>query len=73
MLIEVLKDVHLNVPFGHGCGTDVPAGQKNPGGQGNPVTLSNGEGSLAPSAQINPAAHCPVGVVLPSSKYKLTE
>ena len=60
--------MHLNVPFGQGFGTDVPKGQKNPAGQRNPVRLSAGEESKAPPTHKIPAAHGPLGEVLPSSK-----
>lgn len=62
--------MYLNVPFGHGFGTNVPTGQKEPGGHGNPPRLSSGAGSDAPPTQTNPAAHCPVGTVCPSHKRK---
>lgn len=60
--------MHLNVPFGHGFGTEVPREQKKPGGHGNPVRLCGGEGSEAPPTQTNPAAHGPLGKVLPLNK-----
>jgi len=57
--------MHLNVPLGHGFGTEVPTGQKKPGGHGDPVRLSSGADSEAPPTQRNPAAHGPLGKVLP--------
>lgn len=63
--------MYLNVPFGHGFGTKVPAEQKKPEGQRNPPGLSNGAGSDAPPTQTNPAAHVPLGNVCPSHKKKI--
>lgn len=60
--------MHLNVPLGHGFGTEVPTEQKKPEGHGNPPRLSSGEGSEAPPTQTNPAAHGPLGNVLPLNK-----
>lgn len=70
--------MHLNVPFGHGVGTDVPTGQKKPGGHGNPVRVSDGEGSEAPPTQTIPAEHGPLGEALPlqenhSGTYFITQ
>lgn len=64
----ILQDKHLNIPFGHGFGTEVPTGQKKPGGHRNPLRLSSGEGSEAPPTQTNPAAQGPLGKVLPLNK-----
>lgn len=57
--------MHLNVPFGHSFGTDVPTGQKNPGGHKDPVRVSDGECSKAPPTQKKPSAQSPLGNVLP--------
>lgn len=61
--------MHLKVPFGHGFGTEVPTEQKKPRGHGNPVRLSRGIDSEAPPTQTNPAAHGPLGKVLPYIKH----
>lgn len=63
--------MYLNVPFGHGFGTDVPTEQKKPEGHGNPPGLSLGEGSKAPLTHTNPAAHGPLGCVLPLNKKNI--
>lgn len=62
-------NVYLNVPLGHGFGTDVPTGQKKPEGHRNPPGLTSGEGSVAPPTQTWPAAHGPLGNALPSNKF----
>lgn len=71
--VEILQGVHLNVPFGHAFGEEVPTEQKKPGGHGKPVTLSSGEDSEAPPTQTNPAAHGPLAKVLPLNKYHSTK
>ena len=41
-----------NVPIGHGDGTSVPAGQKNPAGQGpEPIVEEDGDCELLPDRQ----------------------